>query len=214
MSLDTKPQTTKYPRLPHLPWSPGGTRDDKRMTSASMLVGADVIMTEKLDGSSVMISKDSLFARSHSSPPKHPSFNYLKGMYSYLRFKIPDGMRLYAEYTYAVHSIEYDSLLGYLHVFDIWYEGWLDWEDVVRYARQLTIHSVPSVYRGPVRDEEDLREKTNEYGLQSSAYGPTREGLVLRLPEGKSVAKWVRAGYVTTNSHWKDQPIRRQGLAW
>ncbi len=39
----------KYPRTPHLPWSPGGTRDDRRLASVSRLLDQELVITEKLD---------------------------------------------------------------------------------------------------------------------------------------------------------------------
>ena len=59
MSRDSE----KYPRMAHLPWSPGGTRDDRRLTSVEPLLCRPLIVSEKLDGSNACFSRDSLFAR-------------------------------------------------------------------------------------------------------------------------------------------------------
>jgi hypothetical protein len=41
----------KYPRTPHLPWSPGGTSDDRRLTDVSSLLNVGLVITENERGS-------------------------------------------------------------------------------------------------------------------------------------------------------------------
>ena len=45
------PTNTKYPRTYHLPWSPGTTSDDKKLSGDwfDMYKGKEIIITEKLD---------------------------------------------------------------------------------------------------------------------------------------------------------------------
>lgn len=40
----------KYPRTPHLPWSPGATSDDKYISSFESFRGKQIVVTEKMDG--------------------------------------------------------------------------------------------------------------------------------------------------------------------
>ncbi len=40
----------KYPRTFHLPWSPGLTKDDKRIENLDGFIGREVVVTEKMDG--------------------------------------------------------------------------------------------------------------------------------------------------------------------
>ena len=77
----------KFPRIPHLPWSPGGTRDDRRLTEdyLSNFIGNRIIITEKLDGSNLCMTKDKVFARSHSGSPSHPSFDMAKKMHGEIK---------------------------------------------------------------------------------------------------------------------------------
>ncbi|MGC5412734.1 RNA ligase family protein, partial [Streptomyces sp. DT225] len=58
---------THYPRTPHLPWSPGATSDDVRMTDLAALAGTEVVVTEKLDGENTTLYADGLHARSLDS---------------------------------------------------------------------------------------------------------------------------------------------------
>ena len=49
---------TKYPRTPHLPWSPGASDDDVRVADTAMSEGREVVVTEKLDGENTTLYAD------------------------------------------------------------------------------------------------------------------------------------------------------------
>ena len=53
----------KYPRTPHLPWSPGATADDRVHTDLAGLEGREIVVTEKLDGENTTIYRDHVHAR-------------------------------------------------------------------------------------------------------------------------------------------------------
>ena len=57
----------KYPRTPHLPFSPGGTKDDRRLRDINCFVGKEVVVTEKMDGENTSIYRDYYHARSINS---------------------------------------------------------------------------------------------------------------------------------------------------
>jgi len=40
----------KYPRTPHLPWSPGASSDDVRHLNIDHFKNKQVVVTEKMDG--------------------------------------------------------------------------------------------------------------------------------------------------------------------
>ena len=42
---------SKYNRTFHLPWSPGSTNDDRISNNVDSLLGKEIVITEKLDGS-------------------------------------------------------------------------------------------------------------------------------------------------------------------
>ena len=46
---------SKYNRTYHLPWSPGSTNDDRISDSVNSLLGKEIVITEKLDGSNSCI---------------------------------------------------------------------------------------------------------------------------------------------------------------
>ncbi|WP_433929162.1 RNA ligase family protein [Sorangium cellulosum] len=215
--------SAKYPRSFHLPWSPGGTSDDKRMADVSGLLGVEIVITEKCDGSNLTYTRKSVFSRSHSGPPSHPSFDLAKATHASIAHLLSDGMSLFCEYCYAVHSIEYDALPGYSLVFGVRDDArglFWEWDMVVAQAKDLSLPTVPVLFRGVVESERELEALTSALAREPSAFGGPREGVVARVarefPDAsfqRCLAKWVRRGHVQTDEHWMHQEIRAQRLA-
>ena len=215
--------SAKYPRSFHLPWSPGGTNDDKRLPDVSGLVGVEIVITEKCDGSNLTYTRQHVFSRSHSGPPSHPSFDLAKATHARIGHMLSEGLSLFCEYCYAVHSIEYEALPEYSMVFgarDDVNGIWWDWDMTVAQARDVGLPTVPELFRGTVADVAELEALTTRLAAEPSALGGLREGVVVRrageFPDaefGKSLGKWVRKGHVQTDEHWLHQAIRPQGLA-
>lgn len=211
----------KYPRTPHLPWSPGGTRDDRRCADVGSLVGVELVVTEKLDGSNVCLTSSAVYARSHGGAPSHPSFDALKALHAALRWSIPEGCSVFAEWCYAVHSIVYPDLpsgaeLAVFGVRDDQSGHWLPWDDVERMAQTLGVRTAPVLWEGSVSTPKELEELVDRLAAGESRYGPEIEGVVVRSAAGfgsdeftARVAKWVRADHVQTDEHWSQQEIRR-----
>lgn len=223
-SFATEGETSspKYNRTPHLPWSPGGTNDDKRIESLGGLLHVPIIITEKMDGSNVCLESRSVYARSHSGPPSHPSFDALKALHSQIRHLIPVGVQVFGEWLYAKHSIHYTNLPSYLMLFSVrtsvgkTHGSWAEVEDM---AEKLGTTTVPVLMRAFADTPEYLRVVlTDECLCLPTRYGE-REGIVVRKRSGfpddefhLSVAKWVRKDHVTTDNHWKHQEIVRNKL--
>ncbi len=214
--------SAKYPRSFHLPWSPGGTSDDKRLHDVSKLVGVEIVATEKCDGSNLTYTTKHVYSRSHSGPPSHPSFNLAKATHARMGYLVPEGLSVFCEYCYAVHSITYEGLPGHSLVFgvrdDMRGEHW-DWDAVVMLAEELSLPTVPVLFRGQVGSEGELQELTERLGQGASAFGGPREGVVVRRASefensafSSSLAKWVRRDHVTTDDHWMHQAITPQRL--
>jgi RNA ligase len=212
----------KYPRSYHLPWSPGGTSDDKRLRDVGALVGVELVVTEKCDGSNLTYTRESVFSRSHSGPPSHPSFDLAKATHGRLKHFISAGLSIFCEYCFAVHSIVYDALPDPSLVFGVRDDArgaWWAWDMVEAQAGELGLPTVPVLFRGRVGSERELRQLTESLASAPSAFGGEREGVVVRAALefddaafGKSLGKWVRAGHVQTDDHWLHQPIRPQRL--
>lgn len=221
----------KYNRTFHFPWSPGATNDDKIATSVDRLIGVPIVITEKMDGSNTSLELDGCFARTHSGPPSHPSFDGLKALHAEQRWNIPHNMQFFGEWCYARHSIEYTELPGYWLMFNVRNFNpqkvytkmtdiyWESWKSVELWAGLWEVPTVPVLFKGTVKDEKELKELTESFMKQPSACGGIREGVVVRIADdfldsefSECVMKCVRANHVQTSEHWKDQEIIRNKL--
>lgn len=215
--------SAKYPRSFHLPWSPGGTSDDKRLRDVSALVGAELVITEKCDGSNLTYTRHHVFSRSHSGPPAHPSFALAKATHGRIGHLLSEGLSVFCEYCYAVHSIAYTALPDYSLVFGVRDDVtglWWDWDMTSAQAADLGLPTVPVLFRGAVSSEEDLRALTEKLAREPSVFGGPREGVVVRRAAqfedaefSRSLGKWVRKDHVQTDEHWMHQAIVPQKLA-
>ena len=192
---------TKYPRTPHLPWSPGATSDDVHLVDVGHFEGLEVVVTEKLDGENTTMYRDYIHARSIDSR-RHPSRDWVKGLHATIARQIPAGWRLCGENVFAQHSVSYDNLRSYFYVFSIWNEEnlALSWDETVDWVELLGLVTPPVLYAG-TWDELLIREIKVD---------TTRvEGYVVRLASGfthadfsQSIAKWVRPDHVQSEEHW------------
>jgi len=121
----------KYPRTPHLAGSriqPGD--EDLRCVSADELLGRDLIIEEKLDGSNSGVSFDSdrrllLQSRGHflDGGPRERHFALFKSWATShcheLWEVLGDRYVMYGEWLYAKHTIYYDALPHYFVEFDV-----------------------------------------------------------------------------------------------
>lgn len=212
----------KYNRTPHLPWSKGTTNDDKIMTNVNSLLNLELVITEKMDGSNASLERNGCFARTHSGPPTHPSFDLMKALHSSIRYKIPESLQLFGENVYAKHSIEYSELPGYFLLFNVRNLKtleWSSWNEVEMWAREIEVPTVPVLYSGRVTTEKELQTLTKSFMDKPSCCGGIREGVVVRVREGFMddlfplfCAKNVRECHVQTSEHWKDQEIVKNKL--
>jgi hypothetical protein len=198
----------KYPRTPHLPWSPGASPDDLVASRLELLERAYVVVTEKMDGENTTMYRDHLHARSLDSR-HHPSRSWVKQLHQHIAHLIPDGWRLCGENLYAKHSIEYNGLDSYFLLFSIWddHDRCLSWDDTLEWAALLDLHTPPLLYRGPFDHKLLLH-------LASSLDTEHHEGYVVRDAASfhfddfsHHIAKWVRPHHVQTDQHWMLGPV-------
>ncbi|MGW2873166.1 RNA ligase family protein [Kitasatospora sp. NPDC001225] len=209
-----------YPRTPHLPWSPGAAADDVRAGDLSALAGAEVVVTEKLDGENTTLYRDGLHARSLDSA-HHPSRAWVKGLQSRIAPRIPDGWRICGENLFARHSIPYTDLESWFYGFSVWTGGadggdldgdhCLDWDDTVRFLRRLGVPVPRVLWRGRY-DERALRALRLDLDRQEGYVVRTVRGFS-RAEFGERVAKWVRPRHVRTDTHWMHAAVVENGLA-
>ncbi len=213
--LDEFCEYVKYPRTPHLPWSPHcRNRDDLILADTAHFAGLEVVVTVKMDGENTTMYRDHIHARSMDSR-HHESRAWVKGLHGRLAHDIPDGWRICGENLFAEHSIRYQNLASYFLVFSIWdsQNNCLSHAEMLEYAELLDLDTVPVLYRGPwVEDHiRDLPLDTHE--------GDPMEGYVVRVAESfpygrflTSLAKWVRPSHVQTDSHWMTRAVSKNGL--
>ncbi|MEU1490295.1 RNA ligase family protein [Streptomyces sp. NPDC005775] len=204
---------THYPRTPHLPWSPGATSDDVRLADLAGLTGSEVVVTEKLDGENTTLYADGLHARSLDSA-HHPSRGWVKALQGRIGPRVPAGWRICGENMFARHSIPYEDLAGHFYGFSVWDgEVCLDWDRTVAFLRDLGIPTPAVLWRGVFdpRAQKALRALKPDTDHQ--------EGYVVRPAESfpaaafkRRVAKWVRPGHVTTDTHWMHTEVVENGL--
>lgn len=204
---------TKYPKTYHLPWSETVARDDRIMTSLAGLIGQRVIVTEKMDGENTTMYRDGIHARSPEQH-KHPSRDWVKRLWSRIRFDIPDTWRLCGENLFAKHSIHYKQLPTFFLAFSLW-DGLncFGWDETVEWFDLLGMTSVPVLYDG-IFDERAIRS------LWTPASAETSEGYVVRVAARFHmddfpcvVGKFVRRGHVQTDEHWMSRPVVPNELA-
>jgi len=199
---------SKYPRTPHLFCSPGGSRDDRRLPDDRVLLGEELVILEKLDGSGVSLHREGVFARSKQASPTHPSFSPLKALHATVAWRLPDHLSLFGEWLHTVHSVRYPALpvTEELQVFAVRDDAqgwWWGWDEVTALADELGLQTAPVLDWDRFTDVAELHRRVTELAGAPSVFGPEREGVVVRVAAGfpdadfaTSVAKWVRAGHV------------------
>jgi len=213
----------KYNRTFHLPWSKGATNDDKIATDLSCVINEPIVITEKIDGSNTSLETSGCFARTHSGPPSHPSFDGLKALHASIKYSMPNNLQLFGEWCFALHSIAYSELPGYFLLFNVRELGepsiWLSWEEVELWAEEVAVPTVPVLFQGSVKNETELQDLVVSLMDQPSYCGGIREGVVVRVQRkfydkdfSLCVLKMVRANHVQTSDHWKDQEIVKNKL--
>lgn len=200
-----------YPRTPHLPWSPGAAADDVRTGDVSGLAGAEVVVTEKMDGENTTLYPDGLHARSLDSA-HHPSRAWVKGLQNRVGARIPDGWRICGENLFARHSIPYTELDSWFYGFSVWtdQDHCLDWDATVRFLRRLGVPTPRVLWRGRY-DERALRALRLDLDRQEGYVVRTVRGFP-RGEFGERVAKWVRPQHVRTDTHWMHAAVVENGL--
>ena len=200
------PRRRKYPRTPHLPWSPGAGDDDVRLGACPGFEGREVVVTEKMDGENTTLYRDGLHARSLDSR-HHPSRDWIKAWHGTIAREIPDGWRLCGENVYARHSVGYRDLESYFYLFSVWddTDRCLSWDETREWAALLGCPVPRELFRG-------LWNRSRIEKLEVDTR--TSEGYVVRVASAfvyedfaEHMAKWVRPHHVQTDEHWMYAPV-------
>ncbi len=205
------PLNRKYPRTPYWPYSPAVGREDGLHPDPRWFVGTPVIVTEKLDGSNILLHDGKVYGRSVSAPSEAKWTAMVKKHHAW---KVTErDVYLYGEDIYGVHSIAYgpvpEDRTFYAFALRDRAGAFASFADVEAYASRYIIPVVPVLFRGEFCSVSELRAFIENAHAEPSILGGPREGVVVRLASGfpasefpLSVCKSVRAGHVQSDAHW------------
>lgn len=200
----------KYNRTYHLPFSPGATNDDKIANNSDLLIGKEIIITEKLDGENSCLTHNGVYARSHATFTTSPWSLKVRQLHDIIKKDIYDDIYLFGENMQAIHSIEYTELTSPFYLFGIRQNDiWFSWDKVEEFSYLLDIPTVPVLFKGKVDTIKQLETLTKEFVSGKSKLGGDIEGIVVRSSNmffdyefKDNVQKWVRKNHVQTDQHW------------
>lgn len=213
----------KYPRTPHLPWSPGISSDDEVLDISPWSPLDSINVTMKMDGENTTIGPDYVHARSLDSG-YHLSRTWVKKFASDWQWDLNEDERICGENMYARHSIAYDNLESFFLGFSYWTGDWChSWKETEAKFAEYGIVSVPVLFDSVsfVTLSTPLQKGTNRSSwFESEDRYKDREGYVVRSVDGfsynefsQNVAKYVRAHHVKTDGHWMHEQVGRNSLA-
>ena len=201
----------KYPRTPYWPFSPTIGRGDTLHADPERFVGHPVVVTEKLDGSNVLLHQGKVYGRSVADEAANKWMAMVKKHHAW-KVTEPDAY-LYGEDIYGVHSIEYGAVREdeTFHAFALRDAngGFRSMAALERFATERSIPVVPVIFRGVFASVAEMRVFLEHEQAQRSVLGGEREGTVVRIAEGfasaefaRNVFKSVRRDHVQTDQHW------------
>jgi len=199
----------KYPRTYHHPCSPGLQNDDRVHTNPNLLIGKEIIVTEKIDGGNTAILNGEIFARSTGQVATQGWFRFVKKHHAWKT--IGKDYILYGEEFAAKHSIEYTvEEENTYNIFAVVRNNkFLSWDEIILISNSLQINTVPVLFRGIMKTDLDLQNFFNFEIKNPSKYGSEREGFVVRIADefnfndfDKFALKYVRKNHVQTDEHW------------
>jgi hypothetical protein len=202
---------TKYPRSYHFSYSLGAKNDDRINNDVSTLLGTDIIISEKIDGSNTAFSNVAVFGRSHVEPTRNSWDVKMWELHNRIKSSIDEDMYIFGENMYGIHSIEYSELTSYFYMFGVRYKDiWLSWDEVEEISYLLDIPTVPVLFKGMTTVDKILEGMVKDFASQPSSLGGIREGVVVRLRNSfhdddfsNSLLKYVRKDHVqTSDTHW------------
>ncbi len=201
----------KYPGTPYWPYSPTVGREGRVHPDPGHFVGVPVVVTEKLDGSNVLLHRGRAFGRSVSAPSDAKWMSMVKKHHAW-KVTGPD-VYLYGEDIYGVHSIVYGPVREdrTFHAFALRDEtgAFASFAGLEAYAGRHGIPVVPVLFKGIFDSVAAVRAFLERAHGEVSVLGGEREGAVVRLAKGftesqfsLNVCKSVRAGHVHSDEHW------------
>lgn len=201
----------KYPRTPHLPWSPGATSDDITLSNCVNFMGKEVFVSEKMDGECTSIYQDYSHARSTDGRYNNTQ-SLIRALQAQIGYLIPINWRICGENLFAKHSIFYNDLPDHFLAFSVWNKDnfCLNLSDTLSFLDNLGLKHPKILYQG-IWDENAIKSIKLDFEKQ--------EGYVVRTTEGfhynefnNNIAKYVRKNHVCTGKSWKTSKITQNNF--
>jgi ATP-dependent RNA circularization protein (DNA/RNA ligase family) len=220
----------RFPHIPHIAWlGEGNPRDDKVLspTEAEVLLAAEVVVEEKLDGANLGISVNpdgGLRLQNRGQYLAVPFSGQFKKLTAWLTPRADDlismlggNLIIFGEWCAARHSVGYDRLPDYFMVFDVYDRPAMRFWSTIRrneLAALLNLPVVPELFRG----ETTLAALQSRVMSESSRFrAGSLEGVVIRQESSewlKARAKLVRPDFTQSiNEHWSRRAIEWNRLA-
>jgi ATP-dependent RNA circularization protein (DNA/RNA ligase family) len=219
----------KFPHTPHLLWlGEGKPRDDKVLSQAEMerFLSGDIVAEEKIDGANLGLSvgpdgrlraqsRGNYLNSTHAHAQWKPLWPWLARRENALTKALKDGLMLFGEWCYALHTVPYDALPDWFLAFDVFEPSTgIFWSTTRRDSLLdgIGIPAVPTVLHGRL-----LLNQLPKL-LRKSALGDAQmEGIYLRRETPRRLL--ARAKVVGTafkqqiEEHWTRRPLVPNRLA-
>lgn len=190
----------RYPRTPHIAGS-CATSDDIVLKGSAGLLGNSFVVTEKMDGTNIVMTCDGMMTRSGNQPSSswgHPLYS----TWNRIAHMTPEGLGVCGEFLHWRKSVPYESLDSDFLVFsmiDLDAGVILDWGTTTMWADDLELYMVPII--GHDDNYQSAAHQGHQYVESKESGSIPVEGFVIRddgefsvAEFGQHVAKFVKSG--------------------
>ena len=169
------------------------------------------MVTEKLDGSNILLHDGEVYGRSVSAPSGEGWMAMVKKHHAW-KVTEPD-IYLYGEDIYGIHSIAYEAVpenrTFYAYSLRDETGAFASFAEMSAFAIRREIPIIPVLFEGSFHSVAEIRAFVDQAHEESSVLGGEREGIVIRLARGFSesefslnICKSVRVEHVKDDEHW------------
>ena len=191
----------KYPRTPHISGS-CATSDDIVLKGGAELLGESFVVTEKMDGTNIVMTCDGMMTRSGNQPAASWSYP-LYSTWNRIAHMIPEGLGVCGEFLYWRKSVPYESLASDFLVFsmiDLDASTALNWDTTTMWANELGLQMVPVVgcednYQSAVHQGHQYIESKESASIPVEGFVVRDAGEFSVSEFGQHTAKFVKSGF-------------------
>ncbi len=219
----------RYPSIPRLPWSQDyrtaqqlGTafRDDTATNFLANANNVEYAQLVKWDGGNIYIDNQHIHPRSPSDNASHAVYSMAKSIWARIAPDIPVNMGIFCEDLHVTRSIQYHNLPAFLIAFTfVELRGHtpmvLSIDKQQEWCDLLGLTHTPILWRGIINEQAESQIMTytpnwNNDELEGYVLRPANDFPLHEIP--KWCAKFVRAGHVQSETHWRVPPYKYNQL--